>query len=399
MTTERIVVVGASLGAVSFVDRLRARGGRQRLTLIGAEAHLPYDRPPLSKQFLADAASPPLLKPAEWYAEHEVELRLGTPATGLRIDPLAVLVDGEPVEADHVVIATGSRARTLPGVAARPGLYQLRDLDDALRLAAALDTPGRMVVLGAGFIGLEVAAAAARRGWKTVVLEREPAPLTRVLGADVGRLAVRTHLREGVDLRCGAGVAAILGETRVVGVRLDDGTELPADAVVVGVGATPNTEWLAGSGLAVDNGVVCDAVGRTSAPGVWAVGDVARWPNAVTGRHDRVEQWQAARDQATIVADFLSGHSAAGWTTPPYFWSDLFDAKVQFVGHCDPRARHHIVERGRKAVVVFGHDRLEGVLSISAPRALALGRRLLVQGSGYEDAVAWAEEVLPAGVA
>ncbi|MPZ25141.1 MAG: FAD-dependent oxidoreductase [Micromonosporaceae bacterium] len=394
MSPERIVVVGASLGAVSFIDRLRRRGGRQRITLIGAEIHLPYDRPPLSKQFLADA-TPTLLKPAEWYAEQEVELRLGVAATELRTDPFAVVAGGERVEADQVVIATGARARTLPGVVGRPGLYQLRELDDAVRLAAALGSPGRMVVLGAGFIGLEVSAAAARRGWQVIVLERAESPLARVLGADVGRLCVRSHLREGVELRCGASVTSLTGDTTVEGVRLDDGTDIPADAVVVGIGAAPNTEWLRGSGVMVDNGVVCDAAGRASLPGVWAVGDVARWPNAVTGRHDRVEQWQAARDQGTVVADAMLGGSDAGWATPPYFWSDLFDAKVQFVGHCDPRARHHIVERGRRAVVIFGHDELEGVLSISAPRVLAMGRRLLTQGSSFEAAKVWAAGMLP----
>jgi 3-phenylpropionate/trans-cinnamate dioxygenase ferredoxin reductase subunit len=396
---RRVVVVGASLGAVSFIEALRKRGGDHSIVLVGQEPHLPYDRPPLSKQFLLDqSAAPPLLKPAEWYEQNEVDLALGQEVTDLQTQPLSVtLAGGERIGADEIVIATGCRARELPIADQVSGLHYLRTLDDAARLRALFNTTGRLVVLGAGFIGLEAGAAAAQRGWDVVVLEREPSPLVRVVGAELGRLCLDGYLREGVDVRCDCSVTGLLGESAVRGVTLGAGDDLEADAVLAGIGAVPNTEWLEGSGVAVDNGVLCDRAGRTSVPGVWAVGDVARWPNAVTGRRDRVEQWQAARDHGAIVAGNMVSHAEeATWKAPPYFWSDLFDAKVQFVGHCDPGASVRIFRRDGKAVAVFGRERLEGVLTVSAPRALALGRRHLMSGATYGEASEWAENALAA---
>jgi NADPH-dependent 2,4-dienoyl-CoA reductase/sulfur reductase-like enzyme len=389
-----VVVVGASLAAVSFVEALRQRGGDHSVVLVGGEAHLPYDRPPLSKQFLLDpAATAPLLRPSEWFAEHNVELVLGAAATALETAPLAVVVGGRRILADDVVIATGSRARRWPGASAREGLHYLRTVDDAVELRGRLETPGRMVVLGAGFIGLEAAAAAVRRGWQVTVLERESSPLVRVVGATTGQLCVATHLREGVEIRCGSTVDGLLGDGRVRGVRFADGATMEADAVLAGIGAVPNTEWLDGSGVEVDDGIPCDASGRTGVPGVWAAGDVARWPNTVTGRCDRIEQWQAARDHGALIAGaMLDGGSAQPWSSPPYFWSDLFDAKVQFVGHCAADSSVHIVQRGARAVAVFGSERLEGVLTVSAPRVLALGRRQLMRCVDLAAAREWAEQ-------
>ena len=396
MPPGRIVVVGASVGAVAFAQRYRGRGGEGEVVLVGAEPQLPYDRPPLSKQALLSERWDPAevrLLDEDWYTANAVELRLGRRAVELEPDRLRVaLDDGDRLDATEVVIATGSRPRMLAGSEPSASVFYLRDLDDALRLRERLPGGGRMIVIGAGFIGLEVAAAAIARDWETTVLEREASPLVRVLGAELGRLCAR-----GYDVRCG----------------WTGGPVVTADAIVVGVGARPNVEWLDGSGVRVDNGVVCDTVGRTSRPHVWAVGDVARWPNLLTGRHDRVEQWKAARDQGAVVADALLGapmrrqHRGpdrhllpegppAGWTAPPYFWADLLGGTVQMLGHCDPAAPAHVARDGRRAVAVVGRERLEGVLAISVPRAVGVGRRLLAAGTTMPEARAWADTVLAA---
>ncbi|SEG91914.1 Reductase C-terminal [Thermomonospora echinospora] len=390
-----VTIVGASLAGVSVAEGLREHGYQGPVRLVGAERHLPYDRPPLSKALLRadEPEDPPLLRPRSWYDDNEVELLLGRRATALEADRSAVVLDdGERLAWDHLVIATGSRARRLPGLDG-PSVHHLRDLDDARRLRGVLAEPGRLVVLGAGFIGLEAAAAAAERGWTVTVLEREPAPLVRVLGPQAGALCVRTHLARGIDLRFGAAVA----ETCPAGVRLEDGSVVPADAVLVGAGAVPNTDWLSGGGVEVDDGVVCDAHGRTSRPGVWAAGDAARWRNELTGRHRRVEQWTSARDQAALAARAIATGDAggAGWAGPPYFWSDLFEHKVQFCGHAEPDSTVWTAHDGRRSLALFGRgEQLEAVLTVDAPRLLGLGRRKLAERTGWAEAVAWAKEAM-----
>jgi NADPH-dependent 2,4-dienoyl-CoA reductase/sulfur reductase-like enzyme len=388
-----VIIVGASVAGVSVAESLREHGYSGPIRLFGAENRLPYDRPPLSKALLrADAPDePPPLRPRSWYDEAGVELSLGRRATGLVTGPHGVVLDEDDLAtADHLVIATGARARRLPGIDG-PRVHHLRDHDDARRLRTALADPGRLVVLGAGFIGLEVAAAAVDRGWNVTVLEREPGPLTRVLGPRAGALCVRPHLARGADLRFGAAVA----ETCPEGVRLEDGSVVPADLVVVGAGAVPNTGWLSGSGVEVSDGVVCDAHGRTSVPGVWAVGDVARWRNELTGRHQRVEQWTSARDQAALVARAIATGDSRGWATPPYFWSDLFEHKVQFCGHASPDSTVWTAQNGNRALALFGRaERLEAVLTVDAPRLLGLGRRRLAERGGWDEAVAWAKEAM-----
>jgi NADPH-dependent 2,4-dienoyl-CoA reductase/sulfur reductase-like enzyme len=388
-----IVIAGASLAGVTVAEGLREHGYTGPIRLIGAERHPPYDRPPLSKALLrADAPqSPPLLRSPDWYEANGVELTLGRRAARLDAGATAVVLeDGERVTGDHVVIATGSRARRLPGIDG-PAVHHLRDLDDALRLRRTLATPGRLVVLGAGFIGLEAAAAALDGGWTVTLLEREGAPLARVLGPEAGGPCVRPHLSRGADLRFGATVAAATPH----GVRLDDGSQIEADALIVGAGAIPSTGWLAGSGVEVRDGVVCDSRGRTSRPGVWAVGDVARWRNELTGAHRRVEQWTSAREQAALVAEAIATGRAGAWACPPYFWSDLFEHKVQFCGHAAPDAAVWTAGNGARTLTLFGRGGfLDGVLTIDAPRLLGLGRRRLAARTGWAEAVAWAEKAM-----
>jgi NADPH-dependent 2,4-dienoyl-CoA reductase/sulfur reductase-like enzyme len=268
------------------------------------------------------------------------------------------------------------------------GVHHLRSLADSRAIAAALPSVRRLVVVGAGFIGLEVAAVARTRGIDVTVVETAARPLTRVLGQEAGSLVTDLHEAHGVSIRCSATITEVRGDEGVEGVLLDGGEFLPADLLLVGVGAVPNTEWLAGSGVAVDDGVVCDSRGRTSAPHVYAAGDVSRWPNARTGVHARVEQWQCALDQAIVVADALTGGSRE-WDTVPYFWSDQYDTKLQFCGAAGPRTERRDTARG--PVVLFGDDgeRLVGVLALGYPRALAQGRRLVAAGTSWAEAGEW----------
>jgi len=336
---DRFVVVGASLAGLRAVEAARKAGHTGPITLVGAEEHLPYDRPPLSKAFLAGGPEPevPHHKTADELAALDVDLRLGAPATGLDLEAREVVLDGERLPYDALVIATGASARHLPGERL-PGVHTLRTLDDARAVRAGLDAGARTVIVGAGFIGSEVASAAHARGLPVTVVEGAPVPLVRAVGEHAAPLCAALHDRYGTDLRCGVGVAALEGDGRVETVVLTDGTRLPADLVVVGIGATPATEWLEGSGLGLDDGVLCDATLATAAPGVYAAGDVARWTSPVTGRPVRVEHWTSAADQGALAArNALAPDAASQCTGVPYFWSDWYGHKLQMVGEhtCD----------------------------------------------------------------
>jgi 3-phenylpropionate/trans-cinnamate dioxygenase ferredoxin reductase subunit len=388
---SHVVVVGGGLVAATLTRELRRLGHTGAITIVSDESEVPYDRPPLSKQVLAGTVTPEetrLLKPAD-LDDLDVTLRLGHAATGL--DPVAhevELADGTRVGYDVLVVATGSRARRLPSVPELSGVHHLRSLADATAIADALPEVRRLVVIGAGFIGLEVAAVARSRGIEVTVVETAARPLTRVLGEDAGAVVTAMHVERGVDVRCSATVVEVRGADGVEGVLLDGGDFLPADLLLVGVGAVPNTEWLAGSGLDVDNGVVCDDRGRTSLPDVYAAGDAARWRNALTGSHQRVEQWQSAMEQASVVADAVTGGTRV-WDSVPYFWSDQYDRKLQFCGAPGPVSERRDTARG--PVVIFGDDAgtVVGVLTVANPRALAQGRRLVAAGTAWPEAEGW----------
>ncbi|MDI3385075.1 FAD-dependent oxidoreductase [Streptomyces sp. B-S-A8] len=344
-----VTVVGASLAGLSAVRALRAEGFEGDITVVGKELHLPYDRPPLSKDFLkgdVDAGSLALSEPDE-YEDLEATWLLGEGAVGL--DPAArtvTLSGGRELRTDGVVIATGATPRTLPAADGLAGVHTLRTLDDALALRAELrDGMPRVVVIGAGFIGAEVASTAHRLGLHVTVVEAQEVPLERQLGRDMGRLAAALHSDHGVDLRCGTGVTGFSGDRRVTGVHLADGRVLPADVVVIGVGVRPATDWLIGSGVDLDDGVVCDSGCATAVPGVVAVGDIARCPNPFTGRHARIEHWSNANEQSrTAVRTLLSGTSAAPPATAPYFWSDQYGVRIQLAGHVPAGAEARVVE-------------------------------------------------------
>ena len=382
-----ITVVGASLAGLSTVRALRTEGYDGGIVVVGEERHTPYDRPPLSKDFLKGAidAGALALGDADEYADLDVQWLLGERA--VRLDPATrsvVLAGGRQVRSDGVVVATGASPRTLPGTDGLTGVHTLRTLDDAEALRAELlDGSPRVVVIGAGFIGAEVASTARLLGLDVTVVEALDIPLERQLGREMGLVCSALHGDHGVRLLCGTGVAGLVGTGRVTGVRLADGRLLPADVVVVGVGVRPNTDWLAGSGVRVDDGVVCDSGCSTDVPGVVAVGDVARCPNPFTGRHARIEHWSNATEQArTAARTLLTGVPAPAPLTAPYFWSDQYQVRIQVAGYVAPGAEPEIVEGDVDSRTFTAVYRREGipvaVLSLNQPKFFNRLRRTLV---------------------
>ena len=389
-------MVGASLAGLRAVETLREHGYDGRLVLVGAEPSLPYDRPPLSKQVLAGDWSPDqiVLRPADTYASLALDMRLGRRANALDLDTRAVVLDdGERIDFDGLVIATGCRPRLLPGTPEGAGIHVLRTLDDALAIRDALDATSRVVVVGAGFIGSEVAATCRTRGLDVTLLEALPIPLAKALGEEMGAACAELHRDNGVDIRVGVAVEGFDGDGRVERVRLSDGGTIDADLVVIGVGVAPETAWLEGSGLVLRDGVVCDASCFASAPGVVAAGDVARWHNPLFGVDMRVEHWTNAAEQGVAAARaLLAGAGAEPFAPVPYFWSDQYDVKIQFVGVCAPGDELRIVHGSvaeRRFVALYGRaGRLVGALALSRPRLLMAYRRLIAAGASWEDALA-----------
>ncbi|MFJ6661880.1 NAD(P)/FAD-dependent oxidoreductase [Streptomyces sp. NPDC091377] len=331
-----VAVVGASLAGLSAARALRKQGYDGRLVVIGDELHRPYDRPPLSKEFLSGALGEAELALETDGEDLRAEWLLGVRATGLDHAARTLrLADGREVQADGVVIATGAAARRLPGAEGLAGVHTLRTLDDARALRDELSRGRRLVVIGGGFIGAEVASTTNALGLDVTVVEAAPTPLAGPLGETMGAIVSALHTDHGVRLECGVGVKGLSGETRVDAVLLEDGRSIPADLVVVGVGARPNVEWLEGSGIALDDGVTCGADGRTSLAGVVAVGDCANWYDPRAGHHRRVEHWTGARERPdAAVATLLAGGAVEpGVPRPPYFWSDQYGVKIQFAGH------------------------------------------------------------------
>jgi NADPH-dependent 2,4-dienoyl-CoA reductase/sulfur reductase-like enzyme len=357
---------------------------------------LPYDRPPLSKQVLAgewDVDRTVLRDEAE-YASLALDLRLGARAVSLDLGARRVVLDdGHAVDFDGLVLATGASPRRLPDMPGLPGLHLLRTLDDCLAIRAELAARPRVVVVGAGFIGSEVAATCRVRGLDVTLLEALPVPLERALGPEMGAACAELHHDHGVDLRTGVAVAGFDGHDRVERVRLTDGSAVDADVVVVGVGVAPNVDWLTGSGLELADGVVCDARCRTSAPGVVAAGDVARWHNQLFEVDMRVEHWTNATEQGTAAARaLLAGEGAEAFAPVPYFWSDQYDAKIQFVGIAGPDDEVRVVDGSvaeRRFVALYGRaGRLVGALALGRPRLLMLYRRLIADRASWDEALA-----------
>lgn len=400
-----VCIVGASLSGFRTAEALRAKGFDGDIQLVGAEIHLPYDRPPLSKAMLLSSVEEPprWLTTLEELAALDVWVRLGVVAQGLwrrgggwHVDLGA---DGV-VDADVVVVATGATARQ-PLASDLAGVHTLRTLDDQMALRAALLEAVDLVVVGGGFIGCEVATAARAHGVSVTVVEALSEPLARVLGSEVGATCAALLRDNGVSVLCGQGVMDLVGEGSVTGVRLTGGDVLPADLVVVGVGARPATDWLTNSGLNVGDGVVCDqfgaAVGTT---GVFALGDVARWWHPVIGGAVRVEHWSHVGEQARTVAANIIAPRSQALTAVPYVWSDQFGQKLQIVGWPSPDCDLHWLqqpgESSRVAALYVRQDIVIGGFAIGNPQFIARARRLIASKSALGSALTELSGSVPA---
>ncbi len=388
-----------SLAGLRAAETLRREGFDGRIVAIGEEDHLPYDRPPLSKELLRGDAEPDeIALRKQGVDDLDLDWRRGARATALDVGAREVVLhDGERVAFDGLVIATGTTPRRLPNQPALAGIFTLRTVDDAIAVRETFASHPKVVVIGAGFIGAEVAATCRTRGLDVTVLEALPHPMVRGLGPDLGGVIAEVHRDHGVDLRTSVAVEEFIddGEGAVRGVRLGDGSVVEADVVVVGVGVVPATDWLAGSGLTVDNGVVCDAT-CLAAPGIVAAGDVARWPNPLfDGASMRLEHWTNATEQGVHVARRLLGDETP-FAPVPFVWSDQYDRKIQTVGVVGADADVYIAHGSlaeRQFVALFGRNgRLTGALGFNRARFVMQYRRLIAERVSWDDAVAHANK-------
>lgn len=395
---RRVVVVGGSMAGFRAAEELRTQGFDGTISIVGEEPHRPYDRPPLSKDLLAGQRSIEeiALQPAAGSVDDlQLDWHLGVTATGLDLAAKRVLLGGGGgLPYDGLVIATGASPRRLPGTDHLRGVYTLRSVDDCLALRADIDGgAARMAVVGAGFIGAEVAATCRGLGLEVHLIEALPVPVERAVGTRVGGVVAALHRDHGVDVRLGVGVVAITGGDRVDAVTLTDGTVLSVDVVVVGIGVVPNTDWLVGSGLTVDNGVVCDPT-CLAAPGVVAAGDVARWLNPRYGESMRVEHWENAVEMGVVAARrLLAGDGTSEPYAPvPWFWSDQYDRKIQLAGRSAADDEIAVVAGSmeeRRFVAFYGRDGVVvGVLGMSMPAKVMRWRGLVETATPWEEALA-----------
>jgi 3-phenylpropionate/trans-cinnamate dioxygenase ferredoxin reductase component len=388
----RLVIVGASLAGLRAAQAARAAEFDGELVMVGDEAHRPYTRPPLSKELLAgEHTVDKVLLPCDTL---EIEWRLGQPATGLdRARRRVLLADGDEVAYDRLILATGSRPRPWPGAGGElDGVHMLRNLDDAIALRASLDQRPRVAIVGAGFIGCEVAQTARKEGIDVTLIDIAPAPMLP-LGPELGAWCADLHRDNGVDVRLGTGVAALVGNERVEAVELADGTRVAADLVVIGLGAVPNTDWLSDSGLTVDPGLACDAtLTAVGDPDILGAGDIVAWPHPLADDETvRIEHWTVAAEQGK-----LAGRNALAepgdrqpYAEPPYFWSDQYDAKIQSVGFPGRAERLELLESTpdglRRVYAGERGGRLVGIVGISAARRLGFYRMALADPPAFEE--------------
>ncbi|MGH3943385.1 MAG: NAD(P)/FAD-dependent oxidoreductase [Pseudonocardiaceae bacterium] len=406
---EHVVVIGAGLGGLRTVESLRAAGFAGRISLIGDEPHQPYDRPPLSKEVLSGqwTEDRAMLRHGE-LADLDVALRLGTAAVG--VDTAAVqLADGTQLSFDALVVATGVRPRRLPGQPDHPRLHVLRTLEDCRALRASISRARSLLVVGAGFIGAEVAATARAAGLEVTVLEALSVPFARVLGEQMGKLCARLQTDNGVTMRTGLRLTEFLDagfddsrfddsrfddsgfdDARAAGIaaRLSDGSIVRADCGVVGVGTVVEDEWLSGLGVPTANGLACDATGLVLGTGnVYAVGDVAAWPHPIFGDSPRIEHWTSATEQAMVVAQQIIGaESIRPADAIPYFWSDQYGLKLQLIGRPDRATSVEVLHdpgviKGTVAGY-FSDNTLVAALAFHSPRLLNRCRMLIREGAG-----------------
>jgi 3-phenylpropionate/trans-cinnamate dioxygenase ferredoxin reductase subunit len=389
---RRLVIVGASLAGLRAAEAARKAGFDGDLVMVGDEPHLPYTRPPLSKELLAgEHSTDRVLLPCETL---DAEWRLGVSAASLdRPRRRVVLSDGDEVGYDRLIVATGSRARSWPGVGAQlEGVHVLRKLDDALALRAAFDDRPRVAIVGAGFIGCEVAQTARKEGLDVTLIDIAATPMLP-LGPELGSWCAELHRNHGVDVRLGTGVDALVGNGHVEAVELSGGARVDADVVVVGLGAIPNTEWLAGSGLQLDAGLACDPTLTVEGdPDILGAGDIVSWPHPLAdGEAIRIEHWTVAAEHGQLAGRnvLASAGERKPYDAAPYFWSDQYDVKIQSVG-LPGRAEHlELLEStpdGARLVYAGERDgHLIGVVTINAARRLGFYRMALADPLGFED--------------
>lgn len=384
---DSVLIVGASVAGVGALSELRRCGFSGRIALVDGQPHLPYDRPPLSKAVLKDEMEWAALQfhDRDHYNRINVDLHLGSAAVALIPDDRTVVLDsGERMAADHIIITTGARARPFPADRCTGHVHLLRDIEDANGLRSRLRRGKRLVVVGGGFIGAEVASSASQLGLDVVVIEAAALPLERILGGEIAARVARLHTQAGVALISGVAVEHIeYANDERTAVILSDGRRLEADVVVAGLGSSPNVEWIANSGLKLSNGVICDETGQTDLPGIFAAGDVAAWLDPLTGFHHRHEHWTAAREQARIVAQTIAGDVTSVWRDfVPYFWSDLYGVRLQMLGSADSASDVRIVheDHGKRAFVAEYHraGELVGVVGCNAgARTMRYASRLV----------------------
>jgi NADPH-dependent 2,4-dienoyl-CoA reductase/sulfur reductase-like enzyme len=391
---EHVVVVGASLAGLRAVEAARREGFAGRITLVGDEEHLPYDRPPLSKQYLGDDVPvPPMLTTEEELRVLDVDLLLGAPASALDVSGRTLRVGERTVSYGRLLLATGATPRMLPGAEGITGVTTLRGLSDAVRVRDAFDRGARTVVIGAGFIGSEIASSARARGVDVTIVEALPTPLVRAVGSVAGAALSALHERNGTRLLCGIGVDGLeQRDGAVTGVRLADGRVLPAELVIVGIGVAPATAWLEGSELQLDNGIVLDETLR-AAPDVWAAGDVARWMSPDFDRLLRLEHWTNAADMgAHAMRNVVSGGPGEPYRHIPYFWSDWYGHRIQFAGV--PEGEPEIVtgswHSDEFAALYRVEDRVVGALTLNRRADIMKYRAMVGRRAGWDEAVAFA---------
>jgi 3-phenylpropionate/trans-cinnamate dioxygenase ferredoxin reductase subunit len=384
--SETIIVIGAGHGGAQIVESLRSGGFDGKLIMIGDEAHRPYDRPSTSKELLSGGIDIDriFLKRDQFYTDKTIDLRLGVRVTSIdRQTHRVALSTGESLAYDKLVIATGARARRLqaPG-ADLEGIFYLRSLADSQAIGARLGPGKKLAIIGGGYVGLEVAASATKLGCKVAVIEMLERLLARVAGVEIADFYEKAHRDAGVDLHFGVAIEGFVGDGAVRAVKLTDGSEIPADVVVVGIGAVPNTELAGEAGLAVENGILVDDCGRTSDPTIFAIGDATNHPNDLLGKRLRLESVPAAMGQARAAASAILGNPKP-FHEIPWFWSDQYDLKLQIVGLSE--IGDQVVVRGnpadrRFAAFYLRHGKIVAVNAVNSARDFMVGKKLILEG-------------------
>lgn len=395
MSLDHIVVVGASLAGLRAVEQLRKSGFEGRVSLVGAEPHLPYDRPPLSKDVLRGEREPQhtVFRTADYFDELRVDLLLGRAATRLDLHARKLLLGEHALRYDGLILATGSAPRKLPVAGMQlDGIFELRTLEDAAAVRSAFERSPRVAIIGAGIIGAEVASSARSLGLDVTVIEAQPVPLMRAVGPALGRTFGQLHQDHGARLLCDVGVAAFEGGKHVERVRLTNGAAVAADVVVIGAGVDPAVQWLASSGLRIDNGLICDAHLNSGAPGVFAAGDMVCWPNLLLGQTMRQESWTSAVEQGAHAArNLLAGAGGTPCSTVPYFWSDQYGHRLQAAGLAtgdEMHIAHGTIEQRKFVALIRRGELLVGAIALDSAKLLMQYRTKIAQRTPWATVLA-----------